>query len=323
MPGDLASAKRDVQHLEKEHMSTRDFLTKLGKDNIGMLAAFVSWNILTSIAPIIVGLVAISGLFLRSPSFQHQVITHLSAATQGALGPKELKAIVAASVKHTGLLAIVGLLGALWGGSNVGGSLSTAFQAIFETRGRNFIVEKLIDIGMIVVFTILMVVILVGTAAGSLLNHLFAGIGLPVVVEYAVGTVISLAAAFLLFAAVYLVFPHIQPGLKFGNVWKGALLSAVLFQILSYVWPIYSHFAHFGRYGTVFVPILILTAWIYFFSVITMLGAEVTAVGAIREAQRTGQSEGPPPQDSVPQHRVLREQRTPQGTPQDQTGAHA
>lgn len=323
MAGRLTVVKQDIENAERKHGFIRDLVTKLMKDNIGMLAAFVSWNILTSMVPIIIGLVAISGFFLRSPSLQHQVITHLSAATQGALGPKELQTIVRASVKHSGVLALVGLAGALWGGSNVGGALSTAFQAIFETKGRNFVVEKLIDIGMIVVFTVLMVLILVATAAGSVLNHLFTGIGLPVFVEFVVGTIISLAAAFLLFTAIYLAFPHIQPRLKFGNIWKGALLAAVLFQILTYIWPVYSHFAHFGRYGTVLVPILILTAWVYFFAMITMLGAELIAVSAIREAQARGTPEGPAPGESVPQHRVLRERRDVKQTPADRPGAHA
>jgi uncharacterized BrkB/YihY/UPF0761 family membrane protein len=61
------------------------------------------------------------------------------------------------------------------------------------------------------------------------------------------------------------------------------------------------------RYGAVLFPILVLTAWIYFFSVILLVGAEVLAFGAIEEAERGEQPIGPEPEETVPQHEMLRE----------------
>ncbi len=284
------------------------FLSKVQKDNIGMLAAFLSWTLLTSLVPIVVGLVAISSLFLRSPQTQQAIVSHLSGAMQGALSTATIRSMVRSSTQHAGLLGIIGFVGVLWGGSNVGGSISTAFQAVFEVQGRSFIKEKLLDIGMIFVFTALMLVIIAGTSAGALLDSLFAGLGIPKPVQYVIGIAISFIAAFLLFTAIYLVFPNVKGRFKIANVWRGAVLAAVLFQILSSVWPIYAHFAHFTRYGAVLVPILVLTAWIYFFSIITMIGGEVVAVGAIRQAKKQKQEVGPKPEDTVPQHEVLRDQ---------------
>ncbi|HLJ68630.1 MAG TPA: YihY/virulence factor BrkB family protein [Chloroflexota bacterium] len=309
MAAQLKHLQKDANQELNEHPGFKAFLKKLGKDNIGMLAGFLSWSILTSLVPIVVGLVAISSLFLRSPSAQQTVINHLAQALQGAFSVAEIKNLVRTTTQHSGLLGIIGLLGVLWGGSNVGGALSTAFQAIFETTGRNFIKEKLLDIAMIFVFTALMLVILVATAAGAVLNQLFHGFPLPGVLQFVIGTAISLAAAFLLFSSIYLAFPNIQPRFKWHDIWPGALLAAVLFEIITYIWPLYARFAHFNRYGAVLFPLLVLTAWIYFFSMITMIGAEVSAVFAIRDANKHGESVGPPPQDSVPQHEVIRETR--------------
>lgn len=293
-----------------KHPNVKAFATKIGKDNIGMLAAFVSWSLLTSIVPIMVGLIAISGLFLRSPSLQSNIVSHIHAGTQGTFSAKEIMALVHLSTQHTGLLGLVGFLGILWGGSNVGGSISTAFQAIFETEGRNFIKEKLIDIGMIFVFTALMLIIIAGSAAGAIITSLVKGIPVPGLVEI-VGLAISLLSAFILFMSIYLVFPNIKEKLKFGNVWKGALVSAALFTLLSLIWPLYAHFQNFGKYGQLLSSILLLTAWIYFFSMITMFGAEVVSFAAIQEAHDEGEQVGPQPQDSVPQHKVLRDEPVP------------
>lgn len=291
-------------------MSIRPVIKKLGKDNIGVLASIVSWNVLTSLVPILVGLIAISGVFLRNnPSAQQSVISHLSQALQGVLSQSDLKNLVSAMTQHTGLLGIIGFAGVLWGGASVGGAISTVFQAVFEVKGRNFIIEKLIDIGMIFVFTVLMIIIILGTTAGAMVKRLFTSFALPGIATFVIGTAISLVAAFLLFASIYAVFPHVETRFKFGRAWKGALTAAVLFEILTYIFPLYAHFAHFSSHGALLGAIALLMAWIYFFSITMLVGAEVVAMGGISEAKSKGEAVGPEPEESVPQHTVLRNQR--------------
>jgi len=201
-----------------QQMGLKTIYTKISKDNVGTLASIVSWSVLTSVVPIVVGLIAISGFVLKgNPSAQQSVISHLSQALKGVVTPAELQKLVSASITHTGILGIVGLLGVLWGGSNVGGSISTVFQAVFEVRGRSFIIEKLIDIGMIFVFTALMLVIILGTTAGAMLNAVFTSLNLPGIVSFVAGTAVSLLAAFLLFCSIYAVFPNVETKFKFRN----------------------------------------------------------------------------------------------------------
>jgi len=175
-------------------MGIKTVIKKLSKDNLGVLASIASWSIMTSLVPILVGLIAISGLILRNnPSAQQSVISHLSQALKGVLSTKDLQNLVTTTTQHTGLLAIIGFAGVLWGGSSVGGAISTAFQAIFEVKGRSFIVEKLIDVGMIFVFTVLMIVIVLGTTAGAIAQRLVSGFPLSGVTTFIIGTGISLS----------------------------------------------------------------------------------------------------------------------------------
>jgi YihY family inner membrane protein len=288
----------------------KTFISKVGKDNIGALASIVSWSIVTSLVPILVGLIAISGLILRNnPSAQQSVISHLSQALKGVLTTKDLQNLVSTTTQHTGLLGIIGFAGVFWGGSSVGGAISTALQAIFEVKGRSFIVEKLIDIGMIFVFTALMLVIVLGTTAGAIVQRLVSGFPLPGITTFIIGTVISVAAAFLLFASIYAVFPHVEPRFKLGNIWKGALVAAVLFTILSFIWPLYAHYAHFNSHGALLGAVALLMAWVYFFSMTMLIGAEVVAIGAIGEAKAQQEEVGPTPDGTIPQHMLLREER--------------
>jgi uncharacterized BrkB/YihY/UPF0761 family membrane protein len=167
--------------------------------------------------------------------------------------------------------------------------------------------EKLIDIVMIVVIAVLMMVIVVGTTAGTVVDQLISGFPFSSIATSVIGILISVLAAFLLFGAIYLVFPNIDRRFRFSHVGWGALVAAILFVALTFVWPLYAHFAHFGRYGAVLFPILLLTAWIYFFSLILILGGEVVAIGALQRAHQENESIGPPPDGTVPQHVVLRE----------------
>jgi len=290
-------------------MNIKRVFNKLSKDNIGVLASIVAWNVLASLVPIMVGLIAISGFILRgNPSAQQSVVTHVGAALQGVLSTKDLTNLVAATTQHTGILGIIGFVGVLWGGSSVGGAISTVFQAVFEVGGRSFLKEKLIDIVMIFVFTALLIVIIVGTTAGALVKKLFTSFSLPDVASFAIGTAISLFAAFLLFASIYMVFPNVETRFKRISVVKGALAAAILFEILTYIWPLYAHFAHFSSHGALLGAIALLMAWIYFFAITMLLGAEVVAFGAIDEAKAQHEEVGPEPEGSVPQHTVLRDQ---------------
>jgi membrane protein len=258
------------------------------------------------VVPIVVGLVAISGIFLRDPSSQHAVVDHLSNALQGTLQPKDIQLLVTTSIRHQSIFAIIGFVGIAWGGSNVGGSFSTVFQPIFEVNGRDILKEKALDVGMIPVFVALMMVIIVGTTAGALITRIFPSGTIGSGTTFIVGTSISLAAAFLLFSILYIVFPNAQPRFTIRHVWRGALVAAILFQVLSFIWPLYTQLSHFSRYGAVIAPMIVLAAWIYFFSVILMFGAELIAFAAIGEANRTGKPVGPQPENFVPSHTMMR-----------------
>jgi membrane protein len=294
------------QAIKDRHPFLGALITKLQQDNIGMLTGFVSWSILTSLVPIVVGIVALSGLVLQNPSREQAVVKQLSHALKGVLSPSDIANLVAAATSHTGLLALVGLAGVIWASASVGGSIATSFLPIFEVGRRPYLKQQAINLVMIFLLTAAMILVVAGSLASAFLNDLLGAAAVPAVVQFAIGTAISMGAAFVLFGSIYFVYPNIDLQFKLGHVWRGALLSAGLFQAVSYIWPLYAHFSNFSKYSAFLVSLLILSAWIYFFAMIMMIGAEIGAVGAIREAQRQGKSVGPMPLQAVPQHVVLR-----------------
>jgi membrane protein len=282
----VAQAQYFVRHVKSildRHPTLQLFFQNVAKDNIGVLTGFVSWSVLSSLIPLTVGVVAIFSLFVQSSSAQADLVQHLSQLFQGAVSTQEIDTAVKALSRHSGLLGILGVMGILWGASNIGGSFATAFRVIFATRPRPFIREKLLDLGMLFVFTGLMAVILLGTTASAFLDKVTAPLPFPAVMQVVIVTGISLVSAFLLFSAIYSVFPNIGAGYKLKNVWLGALLAAILFQLVTTVWPLYVRLSHVSRFGSVVFSLIVLTAWIYSFSLILILGAEVIAATTMRE----------------------------------------
>lgn len=266
----------------------RLFIRKVLKDSVTMLASVVAWGVLSSIIPILVALIAISGLALHDPVKQQVIVASLSRVLQNVLTTADLRALVHLVVDHTGLLGVLGAVGMLWGASNFGGAIATVFQPIFQVRGRPLLQQKLIDVGMIFVFTVRMVVIVAATTAGALLHRVLSTAPLTDASSFIVGTTVSLLAAYLLFFVIYAVFPNIEHRFRAGHIWKGAGIAALLFQVLSYIWPLYVVVFHPQRYGAVLVPIVVVDVWIYFFALILVLGAEVVAFGALADARAAG-----------------------------------
>lgn len=293
--------KKRISHFLARHPAVTQFLGKVVKDNIGMLASVVAWTVLTSIVPIIFGLLAVSGFLLRNASLQLTVTSHVHQALLGVLSIADINALVHTAIQNRGIFSVLGLVGILWGGSNVGTAFATVFQPIFQVRGRDLWKEKLLDLGMIFVFIALMIVIILGTTAGALLDRLVSGFPLTGIFAFVIGTAISLVAAFLLFVIIYTVFPNVEPRFKMGNIWEGAAIAAVLFEILTFIFPIYSHFSHFQRYGAILFPIVLLTTWIWFFALVMIVGSEFVAFKALNEARAQGRPIGPAPDGTVPQ----------------------
>jgi membrane protein len=284
------------------HPSWKAYVEKVRKDNLRFLVSAVAWNILVSAVPIAIAMIAITGLVFGNSQQQHLVARDISRALQGVMSPHYLENLVSLTFRHSFFSAVAALLAALWAATQIGFGISTAFQAVFEVRGRPFWREKVIQVAMLVVFLALMGIIVLLTTSRAALER-----GMPEPLPAVLTTATTLLAAFVLFAAIFMVYPHTHKHLKLANVWRGALLSALLFQVFTYLWPVYID--HFRRYGGLFFPLVVLTLWIFYFSVLVVLGGEMVALSAIREAQKRGEEIGPAPEGQVPQHRTLSQGR--------------
>ncbi len=253
---------------------------KFGEDQAPNWAALIAWNALFAMFPIVLFAASLLGIALHlfgvtsdkiysvafsvipDPDVQHQVV---SAVT----GVKS----------QTGLLFVVGLIGLLWGGSALFGTMEQAFAVIYHTKPRDFLPQKLVSFGMVLLFTLLAGL---AVASSSLLPALKNIPNLPGfltsgVAAFMLQLIVGVLAGLILFLAIYYVIPNRRQ--KISKVWPGALVAGILFEAISLVFPLYLELNKgINQYGKTFGLFFILMTFFFFIGLITMVGVEVNSV---------------------------------------------
>jgi membrane protein len=243
-------------------------------------AVQIAWSSLLALFPMILVMVSILGLVMSragvTSDHLYQNILALLPAQQ-AQGDA-IKALTAFK-RQSGPLALAGFAGLLVSGSALFGAMEQAFAIIYHTPARTFVRQKLMSFGMILVFTVLAGVSVGGSALLPLLGKLpFAPAGLsagPVVWLIQVAT--GVASGLLLFVSIYFVVPNRRQELR--QVWPGALLAGVLFEVLTLLFPLYLTINKgINAYGQQFGLMFLLMTFFFFLGIITMVGVEFNSV---------------------------------------------
>ena len=270
-----------VQTAEKGVKPFQQFLTKFNNDWSMTFAAGLAYNLLMSIFPIVIALVATLGFILNSLSpetYNNVLNSALSAFPQQTGAQPLLLGAINQVKKDAGILTLIAIILALFNGSRLFIYIESVFDIIYHVRPRNMIPQNIMALVMMIVFIILLPIMVITASAPTFVLSLLQktpiasipGIGILFSVFGILGGVL---AAFLLFVVIYIVVPNQKISLR--NSWRGALAAAVLLQIFLILFPLYiSHFFT-GYAGT--IGLIILLVFFYYFGVILFLGAEVNA----------------------------------------------
>ena len=265
----------------------------------GSQAVLIAWNALTTIFPIALALVAIGGVILGVAGISADKIASLVA---NLFPPEQQHAAVDAInglKQQTGLIGLFAIVGFLWAGSALFGAMEEAFGAVYGTEGRPFVRQKLMALAMMGLFTVLAVVAVASSTVQSLLDKIPS---VPSQVGIGMETVVGILAGCVLFLVLYFIVPNRRQHLR--TVWPGALFAGLAFKALTLLFPLYIELNKgINRYGSTFAFLFILTAFFYFFGLITMVGVEINAVLEERQGRPTllGAQRGPDPAGQVKQ----------------------
>lgn len=257
---------------------------KFLEDQAPNWAALIAWNALFAMFPIVLFAASLLGFALQifGASASAQVYDIIFRAVPGdAKQQSELIHAVTGVKSASGLFFVIGLLGTLWGGSALFGAMEQAFAVIYHTKPRDFIRQKLISFGMVLLFTVLVGIAVIGSTAVAALKKLPEIPGVPKVVYSGFGdilpVIVGVLAGFLLFLTIYYVIPNRKQDLR--RVLPGALVSGILFELITLLFPLYINLNRgINQYGATFALLFVLMTFFFFIGLITMVGVEVNSV---------------------------------------------
>lgn len=260
-------------------------------DGASRLAAALAYYSLLSLAPTLVIVVAIAGIFLGPEAAKGQVAGEL-ASVVGAAPAEGIQSVLASARSPTsGIVSmVVGIVTLFIGASGVFGELQSSLNTIWGVKpkpGRGILGEiktRFLSFTMVLGVAFLLLVSLVVSSALSAVGATFSEV-LPggEALWQIVNFVFSLASVTGLFALIFKFIPDAE--IKWRDVWLGAAVTAGLFTVGKFLLGLYLGKAAVGSSYGAAGSLIALVVWVYYAAQILFMGAEFTSVQARRHGR--------------------------------------
>jgi membrane protein len=258
--------------------SFKDFIA----DDALKYSASLSYYTVFSIAPMLIIIIGMAGLFFGEEAVSGEVFRQFS----GLMGPNvaELLQQAIKNVKLSGqswTATIVGFLTLLIGATGVFAEMQDSLNKIWslkttvKTGWLKYLINRLVSFSMVLTLSFLLMVSLLINALITLLSTRY----LTILndwqwLSFIINNAIILGIVTLLFAFIFKFLPDVR--LRWANVASGAFFTAILFSIGKYLIGTYlSQSAIASAFGAAGSLALILL-WVYYSSSILFFGAEFT-----------------------------------------------
>src|SRR5437660_8129363 len=251
------------------------FIKKVMDDRAPNLAALLAWGTLSTMLPLLLGILSVAGLILRDPQRLDQIYnTVLVLLPSDAAGPisSALDGVRRDAAAPAGIVAILLLL---FNGSSFFANMASVFDQAYHVESRNFIMQRLVAVVMLAITTALVIISTLAAGIGSIVGNI--PIGLPVgpLLARVVGWSVSIISVFLLFLLIYKVLPNARQ--TWRDVLPGTLLASVLLLVISQLFPLYVALFPPNHAYALFGVFLLFTFYLYLLGLVFVLGAELNA----------------------------------------------
>ncbi len=266
-------------------------------DHAQSMGAALAFYTMFSIAPLLLIVIAVAGMFVGEDSARSEILRQLSGLLggPGAGAVEGMLEDVAIPAKHT-LATVVGSVLLFIGATSVFAELQDALDRIWRVPARaghtglwRLVRARLLSFGLVLGVGFLLLVSLAFSAGLAALRSWWAPLsgGWASVangIEVAIGILLATAV----FAMIYKAMPRARVDWK--DVWVGAVVTALLFIAGKFLIGTY-----IGRSGVAlrFGPaasLIVVLLWVYYSAQIFLFGAEFTWAFSHRFGSRRGQA---------------------------------
>lgn len=269
----------------------RNLWAKGARDQLFFLSSGITFNVLVTIVPLLLITISILGTVVESSAAaREQVLGFIQRVMP--LDSATAESLLFSLVEDRGLLGFIGLVGLIWASTRLFGSLRTVLEIVFEIppEDRLGIVEgKLHDVKLVVVVgSLFLLTISLTTALRWVKNYGITLLGLDV---FDIGWFAALTSSLLAFAITLLMFYFVyryapDRAIPRQDAAIAALFSGVLFELAKVLFIAYlSEFGRFMRLYGSFTNLVIVSFWVYYSSIVFILGGELARIAQIHRGR--------------------------------------
>jgi membrane protein len=269
----------------------KDTVLSFVEDEALSRGAAIAFYTVTSLAPVLLIVIAIAGLVFGQDAAQNAISDQFSTLMGRQTAEVLQSAIASAAGTSSSIIAtIVGIAILIVTASGVFGELQAALNSIWKAKSQATTVSGLIraravSLGLVAALGFLLIVSLVISAGLTAFeNYLDIVLPLGKLILPALNFFVSIVLLAVLFGAIYKVLP--DRNLQWNDVVIGALVTSVFFNIGKSLigWYIGSS-AVATSYGAA-AGLIVLLLWVYYSAQIFLLGAEFTKIYANRHGSK-------------------------------------
>jgi len=245
-------------------------------------AAALAFFTVFSIAPVVIMVVALLGLFLGEDVARAELMAQL----QAALGAQAMSAVETAiqnsRIENSGIgPMLAGFAATAVGATTVFAQMQKSLNQIWDVAPRPskssiwlFLKARLLSLTMVLTIGfILLVSLLLSVVVRAIVTHAEQWLPLPGWILLGVEPVVSLTVVTLLFAAIFRILPDVL--LRWKDVIAGAFITALLFTLgRSLIAWYLANTAAASAYGAAGSLVLLLL-WVNYSSLILLFGASI------------------------------------------------
>ena len=249
-------------------------------DNCPLLAAAVSYYLLLSIFPFLLGIISLSSFFVDKPALQEQIFQafkYLIPVSQDFI--LNITNSVINERGTIGIIAVILLLVGCVGFFNaLRKSLNTAW-GVYKSSSliRTQLTNSAMILGAVLLLFISRFIAIILNASENILGTIAEQPIIHLVLLHLFIVIINIALAFSVFLILYKFVPERR--IRWRDIWVSALLGAVCFEIINILFTLYLD--TFNPYSLIYGSlgaIIALLIWTYLSALIFLFFAKIAAV---------------------------------------------
>jgi membrane protein len=254
--------------------------TNWQKDNITTWSAALSYYTVFSLAPLLLLLISLAGIFISTETIQTELFTQIKGllGEEGAVLIRDLlQNAKKPEIKNIG--TIVSTIFLILGASGVFGQLQSTLNHIYKVEKKpntgiqGIIKDKFLNFSMLLVIAFLLIVSLVASSAVSLISTFFTHLlPFPSGLLETINFIISCILISLLFFLIFKFLPYAK--IPTRPLIIGAILTSLLFTIGKTAIGLYLGSGTMTSGFGAAASLALILVWVYYASLIFFFGAE-------------------------------------------------